>query len=297
MRVIYSPRYELDLGEHIWPTIKYRRIAERLVAERILDASDLIAPEPCSWDDLALVHTSEYLDKVRNSTLSDDDIRTLELPWMAELADGFRMMSGGTCQAAGHALRDGVSVHLGGGFHHAFPNHGEGFCLFNDVAVAIRRLQRDGSIERAAIVDLDVHHGNGTAAVFERDPSVFTFSMHQQHNYPMFKPRGDLDIGLGDATGDRDYLNRLREALPRVMASVPQLVVYLAGADPFERDRLGGLSLTFEGLRRRDRMVFESARDAGAPVAVVLAGGYAEDVEDTVEVHVGTVIEALRVFP
>ena len=297
MRVIYSPRYELDLGEHIWPTIKYRRIAERLVAERILDASDLIAPEPCSWDDLALVHTSEYLDKVRNSTLSDDDIRTLELPWMAELADGFRMMSGGTCQAAGHALRDGVSVHLGGGFHHAFPNHGEGFCLFNDVAVAIRRLQRDGSIERAAIVDLDVHHGNGTAVVFERDLSVFTFSMHQQHNYPMFKPRGDLDIGLGDATGDRDYLNRLREALPRVMASVPHLVVYLAGADPFERDRLGGLSLTFEGLRRRDRMVFESARDAGAPVAVVLAGGYAEDVEDTVEVHVGTVIEALGVFP
>jgi len=297
VRVIYSPRYELDLGEHIWPTIKYRRIAERLVAERILDASDLIAPEPCSWDDLALVHTSEYLDKVRNSTLSDDDIRTLELPWMAELADGFRMMSGGTCQAAGHALRDGVSVHLGGGFHHAFPNHGEGFCLFNDVAVAIRRLQRDGSIERAAIVDLDVHHGNGTAVVFERDLSVFTFSMHQQHNYPMFKPRGDLDIGLGDATGDRDYLNRLREALPRVMASAPQLVVYLAGADPFERDRLGGLSLTFEGLRRRDRMVFESARDAGAPVAVVLAGGYAEDVEDTVEVHVGTVIEALRVFP
>ena len=219
MRVIYSPRYELDLGEHIWPTIKYRRIAERLVAEGILDASDLIAPEPCSWDDLALVHTSEYLDKVRNSTLSDDDIRTLELPWMAELADGFRMMSGGTCQAAGHALRDGVSVHLGGGLHHAFPNHGEGFCLFNDVAVAIRRIQRDGSIERAAIVDLDVHHGNGTAVVFERDPSVFTFSMHQQHNYPMFKPRGDLDIGLGDATGDRDYLNRLREALPRVLAS------------------------------------------------------------------------------
>ena len=293
MRVIYSPRYELDLGEHIWPTIKYRRIAERLVAERILDASDLIASEPCSWDDLALVHTSEYLDKVRNSTLSDDDIRTLELPWMAELAEGFRMMSGGTCQAAGQALRDGVSVHLGGGLHHAFPNHGEGFCLFNDVAVAIRRLQRDGSIERAAIVDLDVHHGNGTAVVFERDPSVFTFSMHQQHNYPMFKPRGDLDIGLGDATGDRDYLDRLREALPRAMASAPQLVLYLAGADPFERDRLGGLALTFEGLRRRDRMVFESARAAGAPVAVVLAGGYAADVEDTVDVHVGTVIEAI----
>ena len=295
MRVIYSPRYELDLGDHIWPTVKYRRIAERLVAERILDASNLVAAESCSWDDLALVHTSEYLDKVRLGTLTDDDIRTLELPWTAELTDGFRLMSGGTCQVAELALDDSVSVHLGGGLHHAFPNHGEGFCLFNDVAVAIRRQQRAGRIERAAIVDLDVHHGNGTAVVFEADPSVFTFSMHQQHNYPMFKPRSDLDIGLGDATGDRDYLNRLREALPRVLATAPQLVFYLAGADPFERDRLGGLALTLEGLRRRDRMVFESARAAGASVAVVLAGGYAVDVEDTVEIHVGTVIEALQV--
>lgn len=295
MRVIYSPRYELDLGDHIWPTVKYRRIAERLVAERILDPSHLVAPETCSWDDLALVHTSEYLDKVRHGTLSDEDIRTLELPWMPELADGFRLMTGGSCQVGELALRDGVSVHLGGGLHHAFPNHGEGFCLFNDVAVAIRRLQRAGRIERAVVVDLDVHHGNGTAVVFERDSSVFTFSMHQQHNYPMFKPRSDLDIGLGDATADRDYLNRLGEALSRVLATAPQLVFYLAGADPFERDRLGGLALTAEGLRRRDRMVFESAHDAGAPVAVVLAGGYAVDVEDTVDVHVGTVVEALRV--
>jgi acetoin utilization deacetylase AcuC-like enzyme len=293
VRVLYSPRYELDLGDHIWPTVKYRRIAERLVAERILDPSDLVAPESCSWDDLALVHTSEYLGKVRLGTLSDEDIRTLELPWMPELAEGFRLMTGGTCQTAELALRDGVSVHLGGGLHHAFPNHGEGFCLFNDVAVAIRRLQRAGRIQCAAVVDLDVHHGNGTAVVFEDDPSVFTFSMHQQHNYPMFKPRSDLDIGLGDATGDHDYLNRLSEALPRVLATAPQLVFYLAGADPFERDRLGGLALTFEGLRRRDRMVFESARAADASVAVVLAGGYAVDVEDTVEVHVGTVIVAI----
>jgi acetoin utilization deacetylase AcuC-like enzyme len=202
-------------------------------------------------------------------------------------------MSGGTCQAAELAFEDGVCVHLGGGLHHAFPNHGEGFCLFNDVAAAIRRLQRDGLIGRAAIVDLDVHQGNGTAVIFHDDPSVFTLSLHQQHNYPMLKPRSDLDVGLPDATGDRDYLDRLSEALPRALAIRPQLVFYLAGADPFMRDRLGGLALTFEGLRARDRQVFEAARAAGAAVAVVLAGGYAADVEDTVDVHVGTVIEAI----
>lgn len=293
MRVIYSPRYELDLGEHIWPTIKYRRIAERLVSERIVDHSAMVVPQPCSWDDLALVHTIEYLEKVRNGTMSDLDIRTLELPWRQELADGFRLMSGGTCQAAELALQDGICVHLGGGLHHAFPSHGEGFCLFNDVAVAIRRLQHAGRIERAAVVDLDVHHGNGTAVVFHEDPSVFTLSLHQQHNYPMLKPRSDLDIGLSDATGDRDYLNRLSEALPRALAVEPQLVLYLAGADPFIRDCLGGLALTFEGLRARDRQVFDVARAAGAAVAVVLAGGYAADVEDTVDVHVGTIIEAI----
>ena len=292
MRVIYSPRYELDLGDHIWPTVKYRRIAERLVAERIIDASALLTPEPCSWDDLALVHSTEYLDKVRTGTLSDEDIRMLELPWRSELGDGFRLMSGGTCQAAEFALEDSVCVHLGGGLHHAFPNHGEGFCLFNDVAAAIRRLQRNGRIARAAIVDLDVHQGNGTAVIFHGDPSVFTLSLHQQHNYPMLKPRSDLDVGLPDATGDRDYLAQLRTALPRALSIEPQLVFYLAGADPFMRDRLGGLALTFGGLRARDRQVFESAGAVGAAVAVVLAGGYAADVEDTVDVHVGTVIEA-----
>jgi acetoin utilization deacetylase AcuC-like enzyme len=296
VRVIYSPHYELDLGDHIWPIAKYRRIAERLVAERVIDASALLTPEPCSWDDLALVHTKEYLDKVRTGTLNEEEIRTLELPWSPGLADGFRLMTGGTCLACERAAGDRLSIHLGGGLHHAFPNHGEGFCLFNDVAVATRRLQRQGRIARAAIVDLDVHQGNGTAVVFEHDPSVFTVSLHQQHNYPMFKPRSDLDVGLSDATGDREYLERLKTALPRAFDSRPELVVYLAGADPFSRDRLGGLALTFAGLRARDRMVFEASRSAGAAVAVVLAGGYAVDVEDTVEVHVGTVIEAVDVF-
>jgi acetoin utilization deacetylase AcuC-like enzyme len=297
VRVIYTPRYEIDLGEHIWPTVKYRRVAERLVAERIVDASALVEPEACSWEDLALVHTPEYLRKVRNGALSDEEIRILELPWVPGLADGFRLMSGGTCRTAELALQDGVSVHLGGGLHHAFPNHGEGFCLFNDVAVAIRRLQRDGRVQRAAIIDCDVHQGNGTAVVFEGDASVYTLSIHQQHNYPLFKPRSDMDVGVADATSDREYVERLGAALPRALDGAPELVCYLAGADPFRADRLGGLALTFDGLRVRDRMVLQAVRGAGAAAAIVLAGGYAVDVEDTVEVHVGTVIEALKIEP
>lgn len=295
MSIVYSPRYELDLGGHIWPTAKYRLIAERLVAGRIVDAGELIEPAAASWDDLALVHTGEYLTKVRHGTLSEEEIQTLELPWRPELVDGFRLMTGGTCIAAELALQQGAAMHLGGGLHHAFPNHGEGFCLFNDIGVAIRKLQEAGRITRAAVVDCDVHHGNGTAVVFERDPAVFTFSIHQQHNYPLFKPRSSLDIGLDDGAGDAEYLARLAGALPAILASSPDLIVYVAGADPFERDRLGGLGLTFDGLRRRDAAVFESARSANVPVVTLLAGGYAEDVEDTVDVHLGTVLEMLRV--
>lgn len=287
MRVFYSPRYEIQLPGHIWPTSKYRLIAERL-------AQPTIEPALAAWDDLALVHTGEYLHKLRTNTLSAEDIATLELPWAPELADAFRLMVGGTMAAAAAAAEDGAAAHLGGGLHHAFANHGEGFCPVNDVAVAVRVLQRDGRIARAAVVDLDVHHGNGTAMIFEHDASVFTFSMHQQHNYPLFKPRGDLDIGLDDGTRDGRYLELLREALPRVLAHRPQLVVYLAGADPFEHDRLGGLKLTKGGLAQRDRLVIHAVRGAGIPLVVVLAGGYAVDVSDTVDIHVAT-IDALRV--
>ena len=294
VRVVYSQQYEFDLRGHIWPTAKYRLVAERIVAEQLVEARALVAPPAASWEELALVHTAGYLAKVRDGTLSEDEIQTLELPWMPALVDGFRLMTGGTCLAAELALERGSAVHLGGGLHHAFPDHGEGFCLFNDIGVAIRRLQRAGRLERAVVVDCDVHHGNGTAVVFGRDPSVFTFSIHQQHNYPFFKPLSDLDVGLRDGSGDDEYLERLAAALPLVMRSSPQLVLYVAGADPFRGDRLGGLTLTFEGLRRRDRMVFETARSAGVPVAVVLAGGYATDVADTVEVHVGTVREMLN---
>lgn len=275
---------------HVWPTSKYR-----LSAEALGTAVTLVEPSPASWDDLALVHTAEYLAALRDDTLMPDQIAMLELPWRRELMDVFRLMTGGTIDAARLALEDGQAVHLGGGLHHAFANHGEGFCPLNDVAVAIRVLQRPSSagqpsaVRRAAVVDLDVHHGNGTAMIFERDASVFTFSMHQQHLYPLFKPRGDLDIGLEDGTGDEDYLERLAGALPRVIDSRPDVIVYVAGADPFAGDGLGGLRLTKEGLRQRDALVVAAAHAAGVALVTVLAGGYAMQVADTVDIHVGTV--------
>jgi acetoin utilization deacetylase AcuC-like enzyme len=282
VKVFYSPRYEVSLPGHVWPTSKYRLIAERLGAP-------FVEPTEATWDDLALVHTGEYLEKLRTNTLTAEDIATLELPWQPALAGAFRLMVGGTCAASAAALEDGRAAHLGGGLHHAFANHGEGFCPLNDVAVAVRVLQRDHGIRRAAIVDCDVHHGNGTSMIFERDPDVFTFSIHQQLNYPFFKPRGDLDIGLEDGAGDARYLDALAGALPRVFDSRPELVVYLAGADPFEGDRLGGLRLTKAGLVARDRLVFEAAARAGVPVATVLAGGYAANVADTVDIHAATI--------
>ena len=205
------------------------------------------------------------------------------------------LCAGGTLRTAQAALRDGAAVHLGGGFHHAFPDHGEGFCLIHDVAIAIRMLQRERAIRRALVVDLDVHHGNGTAAIFSGDDTVFTFSMHQQNNYPAWKPPSDLDLGLPDATGDQDYLALLERHLPVILdRHGPDLVVYLAGADPYERDQLGGLALTIDGLRRRDAYVLGTARSRGLPVAVTLAGGYAANERDTVEIHVNTVREEAR---
>jgi acetoin utilization deacetylase AcuC-like enzyme len=292
VKAVYSPQYEIALPGHVWPTSKYR-----LAAESLGPAVTLVEPSPASWDDLALVHTPEYLRSLRDDTLTRTAIAMLELPWRGELAEVFRLMVGGTIDAARLALADGAAAHLGGGLHHAFANHGEGFCPLNDIAVAIRVQQRPSprataqaaAIRRAAVVDLDVHHGNGTAMIFERDASVFTFSMHPQHNYPSFKPRGDLDIGLENGTSDGRYLELLAAALPRVMASGPELIVYVAGADPFAGDRLGGLHLSKDGLRQRDALVIGAARRAGAALVTVLAGGYATDIADTVDIHVGTV--------
>jgi acetoin utilization deacetylase AcuC-like enzyme len=291
VKLVWSPAYHLDIGTHVWPTGKYGRIRERLLAVGGIDESDFVEPGPASWDDLALVHTPDYLHKVRSGTLTIDDLVRLELPLSPAIVEGFRLMTGGTMRAAELALTDGIAVHLGGGLHHAFAGHGEGFCLFNDVAVSIRRLQRDGRVVRAAIVDCDVHQGNGTADIFAGDPSVFTFSIHQQNNYPALKPQSSLDIGLADGTRDATYLHDLELALPDVVGARPDLLYYLAGADPFEEDQLGGLRLTLEGLRHRDRLVFAAA--ARIPVVIVLAGGYARRSADTVAIHTATVVEAL----
>jgi acetoin utilization deacetylase AcuC-like enzyme len=298
VRIVYSARYRIDIGPHVFPTKKYPLVHARLIETGVIQPSDVFEPEPASWDDLALVHTSEYLDKMRDGTMTPDDVAQLELPWSSEMVEGFRLMTGGTIAAAllaCNAVAPGFSpaIHIGGGLHHAFPNHGEGFCAFNDVAVAAKVLQKRG-IERIAIVDLDVHHGNGTAFIFESDPRVFTCSMHQQHNYPMWKPRGSLDVGLPDGAHDAAYLRELEHALPAVMAHEPQCVFYLAGADPYEDDQLGGLRLTKDGLRERDRLVVKAVRLAGVPLVITLAGGYARRIEDTVAIHAATIEEASR---
>jgi acetoin utilization deacetylase AcuC-like enzyme len=295
MKVVYSHRYTLDIGDHVFPTRKYPLVHDVLLESGIIHPAEVVEPETASWEELSLVHTPTYLGKIRNGELSPMDIARLEIPASEAIAEGFRLMSGGTVLASRLALDGRVAAHIGGGFHHAFAGHGEGFCLFNDVAVAIRVLQREGRVKRAAVVDCDVHHGNGTAMIFAEDPAVFTFSMHQENNYPAEKPPSRLDIGLADGTRDEEYLALLADALPRVMEHGPDLIWYLAGADPFLEDQLGGLALSRTGLRRRDQLVLAAARQAGRPVVVVLAGGYARRVQDTVAIHVATLAEAATI--
>jgi len=293
MRVIYSERYHVDIGPHVFRTVKYRLVHKCLQDRRIVPDEAFVLPTPASWADLERVHTASYLRKVRRGELSLTDVARLELPQSRAMTEWFRLMTGGTVLAARHAVKNGGAIHLGGGFHHAFAGHGEGFCMFNDVALAIRLLMNERLIDRVAVVDCDVHHGNGTAKIFETDPDVFTFSMYQDNNYPTKKPPGTLDLSLVDATDDSAYLAQLSDALFVVMAHRPDLLVYLAGADPYERDQLGGLALTKEGLRARDRMVFAMAQKDGVSVVVTLAGGYAYELADTVEIHVATVEEAV----
>jgi acetoin utilization deacetylase AcuC-like enzyme len=287
MIVVYSPRYHIDLGSHVFPTRKYHLLHERIRGASV-DAN-IVEPQAATWEQLAMVHSGEYLTKLQTGAFEWNELALLEIPWSPEVVEGFRLMTGGTIEAAYFALETGrPGFHIGGGFHHAFASHGEGFCLFNDVAVAIRLLLTEGALERAAVIDLDVHHGNGTAFIFEGEPRVFTFSMHQEHNYPVHKPRGSLDVGLPDGMTDEAYLERLRTSLPQVMASAPQVVFYLAGADPFEDDQLGGLALTKSGLRHRDRMVLDACTASRIPVVILLAGGYARRLEDTVDIHFAT---------
>jgi acetoin utilization deacetylase AcuC-like enzyme len=334
-KLVYSDAYYLPIGEHVFPAKKYRLIRDSLLAGGVAESSDFLTPEPASDQDILLVHTPQYVHKLKTGTLTPREEMELEIPYSRELVEAFWLAAGGSIMAARQAVADGITVNIGGGFHHAFPDHGEGFCMIHDVAVAIRRLQRDNTIRSAMTVDCDVHHGNGTAAIFagtrtasallpsagastisSAPPSsssvgsalpgkvrgahageVFTISLHQHNNYPLWKPPSSIDVDLPDGTGDDDYLAWLDNALSSGLRQFePDLLCYIAGADPYREDQLGGLSLTIEGLKRRDELVFRVARAKDIPVMVTFAGGYARNVEDTVTIHCNTVIAAKEVL-
>ncbi len=291
MKAFYSDHFVLPLPEgHRFPMAKYQRLRERVLAEGILDAADVTEAPAASWDQLRLAHAAAYIDAVRTGTLPPEMQRRIGFPWSPEMVERSRRSAGATVAAARAALVDGAAANLAGGTHHAFEDRGEGYCVFNDVAVAARVLQREGGGPRLAVVDCDVHQGNGTAAIFRHDPSVFTFSMHGAKNYPFRKETSDLDVELADGTGDDEYLALLDQHLPGMLeAHRPALVFYLAGADPFVGDRLGRLGLSFDGLAARDALVFDTCHAAGIPVAVVMSGGYAPDIEDIVRIHTSTI--------
>jgi acetoin utilization deacetylase AcuC-like enzyme len=288
-RLVYHEEYDLHLGEHVFPSQKYRWIRDRLVLDRFAASEDLFTPQPATDADLLLVHEPGWVDRLKHGTLSYQELVKLEIPYSRQTMHAFWLAAGGSTAAARLAMEHGIGFNVGGGFHHAFPGHGEGFCAVNDIAVAVRVLQREGLIRRAMVVDCDVHHGNGTAAIFAGDPSVFTLSIHQFRNYPAEKPPSSVDIHLDDGVGDEEYVRRLGDAYRTALTLFrPDLIFYVAGADPYFEDQLGGLSLTFEGLKERDHLVMWTALQHGIPVAVVLAGGYAENVYDTVQIHVNT---------
>jgi acetoin utilization deacetylase AcuC-like enzyme len=328
-KLVYSDRYYLPIGDHVFPAEKYRRVRDRLMATGVADSSDFLEPQPATDQDILLVHKPEYVQKLKTGTLSARAEMELEVPFSPELVKAFWLAAGGSILAARQCLKDRVCVSIGGGFHHAFPDHGEGFCMIHDVAVAIRRLQRDDQIRTAMTVDCDVHQGNGTAAIFAGTrtasallPSssvstvehpagaprtgkmrgahageVFTISLHQHNNYPVYKPPSSIDVDLPDGTGDDDYLAWLDNALSSGLRQFePDLLCYIAGADPYREDQLGGLDLTIEGLKKRDELVFRVARARDIPVMVTYAGGYARNVEDTVTIHSNTVIAAKEIF-
>jgi len=324
-KLVYSDDYYLPIGAHVFPAEKYQRIHKRLIESGVADPKDFLSPQPASDQDILLVHTPQYVQKLKTGTLSAREELEMEIPYSPELVRAFWLAAGGSILAADHALKDGIAFNIGGGFHHAFPDHGEGFCMIHDVAVSIRRMQRDDRIRTAMTVDCDVHHGNGTAAIFAgvRVPSdplpsvggtaltasrpaqlrnahagdVFTISLHQENNYPAWKPPSSIDVDLPDEIGDDDYLAWLDNALSSGLRQFePELLCYIAGADPYREDQLGGLNLTIEGLKKRDELVFRVAQARDIPVMVTYAGGYARKVDDTVTIHCNTVLAAKEVF-
>jgi acetoin utilization deacetylase AcuC-like enzyme len=324
-KLVYSDDYYLPIGTHVFPAEKYQRIHKRLLETGIAEPNDFVSPQPASDQDILLVHTPQYVQKLKTGTLSAREELEMEIPYSPELVRAFWLAAGGSMLAADYALNDRVAFNIGGGFHHAFPDHGEGFCMIHDVAIAIRRMQRDDKIRTAMTVDCDVHQGNGTATIFAgvRVPSdplpsaagqaitaaipakirsahagdVFTISLHQENNYPAWKPPSSIDVDLPDEIGDDDYLAWLDNALSSGLRQFePELLCYIAGADPYREDQLGGLNLTIEGLKKRDELVFRVARARDIPVMVTYAGGYAQKVDDTVTIHCNTVVAAKEVF-
>jgi acetoin utilization deacetylase AcuC-like enzyme len=292
-KLVYHEDYDLHLGAHVFPSQKYRLVRESLLTEGIATKDDFLRPEPIDDADVLRVHEEKYVHELKTGTLGAYDAMRLEIPAGPETVRAFWLCAGGTLLAARHARLDGFAANIGGGFHHAFPGHGEGFCMIHDVAIALRRLQADKLINTAMIVDTDVHHGNGTAAIFSGDSSVYTLSIHQENNYPSPKPPSNMDLHLPDGITDADYLAIFERGWVKALADFhPDMVFYVGGADPYREDQLGGLSLTLEGLQRRDKIVFELSARLGIPVAITLAGGYARRVEDTVKIHCNTISAA-----
>lgn len=325
LQLVYTDKARLPIGSHIFHSSKYREMRDRLLQMGAFDESAILVPPPCRDEDALLVHTQLWVNKLKHGALSTREELELEVPYSPELVNAFWYMAGGSILAARQALRNECCIHIGGGFHHAFADHGEGFCLIHDVAIAIRCMQRDGHIARAMVIDCDVHQGNGTAAIFgtgdpepfpraswaasllaPRRPAnvktsatrdVFTVSLHQESNYPYWKPASSIDVNLPDGTTDAEYLEWLETALKGARERFePELICYVAGADPYREDQLGGLGLTIEGLKQRDRIVYRFAHDHGFPIMTTLAGGYAQKPEDTVTIHTNTALAAKEVF-
>jgi acetoin utilization deacetylase AcuC-like enzyme len=297
MRVFYSPRYYADIGDtHIFPIRKFELVRDQLLHEGTLVSNEVVEPQPAAVEDVLLVHTDDYVTRLRKGQLTAREIRRLGLPWSESLVQRSFYAVGGTISAAHVALDDGYASNLAGGTHHAFANRGEGFCVLNDVAIAIRALRRKELVTRVAIVDCDVHQGNGTATIFAGDHQVFTFSMHGANNYPLFKAQSSLDVELADGTNDESYLGILAQHMPTVFRYAPDIIFYLAGADPYAGDKLGKLGLSIEGLSRRDSLVLQQCFDHEVPVVTVMSGGYGKALEDTVEIHCNTIRMVKQIF-
>jgi acetoin utilization deacetylase AcuC-like enzyme len=297
MQVFYTPRYYADIGQgHVFPIRKFELVRDRLLAEGTLQPAEIVEPEPASLDDVLLVHTEDYVSRLCNGTLTPKEIRRLGLPWSESLVRRSFYATGGTIAAACVALAEGYGSNLAGGTHHSFADRGEGFCVLNDVAIAIRALRARQLLRRAAIIDCDVHQGNGTATIFRGDQDTFTFSIHGANNYPLFKAQSTLDVELPDGTSDDEYLSVLVRHLPTVFAHDPEIVFYLAGADPYSGDKLGRLAISMDGLRERDVCVLRECYEREVPVVTVMSGGYGKDIDDTVEIHCNTIRMVKEVF-